>query len=369
MNKQPPDGLREFNQFLFSLRGLASVLAVLVLGIVIAGMLSVADGKPFLSMQPSTVFLVYSAACFVAAGWFNIGKPKKGSVLRIALLSLAFAVLGAFTGYYVAEAIFSDATSAPMSERLLRIAPVLLIFVVGTGSVMALIMVARSRESAARSRVLELEATSERAARLASEAELRALQAQIEPHFLFNTLSSAQYLASTRDPRAADLLARLNQLLRGTLEATRKRSVTLTEELALARSYLAIAQVRLGDRLQVDIDVPNELPAVVIPPATLLTLLENAIEHGIEPSLRGGRISVAARALANAIRIEICNTGERLRLPIVEGIGLRNVRQRLDLLCGETAHLDLRCGEDDRTIATLLLPIRATDEPSVTIDR
>lgn len=368
MNPQPPDETRKFSQFLFSWRGLAVVLAVLLLGPVIAGMLSVGDGKPFLSMRLSTVLLVYSAACFVAAGWFNFAKPKKESLPRIVLMSLAFAVLGAFTGYYVAQSTSSDPTP-PMSERLLRTGPIFLVFAVVTGLVMALVMVARSRESAARSRVLELEATSERAARLASEAELRALQAQIEPHFLFNTLSSAQYLASTRDPRAADLLARLNQLLRGTLEATRKRSATLTEELALARSYLAIAQLRLGDRLQVDIDVPNELPAVVIPPATLLTLLENAIEHGIEPSLRGGRISVVARPLESAIRIEICNTGERLRLPIVEGIGLRNVRQRLDLLCGDTSDLDLHCGEDGRTIATLLLPIRATNEPSVTIDR
>ena len=364
------DSTREFTQFIFSWRGFAAVLAVLVLGLVVAGTISVVDGKPFLSMKPSNVLLVYSGASFLAAGWFGRWKPKKSSVVRLLLLSAFFAALGVLTGFYVTHAVLSaDDPSAPTEDWLLRVILIFVLFMTITGLVMALVMLARSREAVARGRVLELEAASEREARLASEAELRALQAQIEPHFLFNTLSSAQYLASAHDPRAADLLARLNQLLRGTLEATRKRRVTLVDELALARSYLAIAQMRLGDRLTVAVDVPDDVPAVVIPPATLLTLLENAIEHGIEPAIDGGRISVVARRIADAVRIEVSNTGQTLRQPVVDGIGLQNLRQRLALMCGQGARFDLDSSEDGRTIATLSLPIQTADDAPVTTDR
>lgn len=171
----------------------------------------------------------------------------------------------------------------------------------------------------------------------------RLATAQIQPHFLFNTLASLQHWVETGDPRAAPLLREFTAYLRATLPMFEHESVPLADELGIVRHYLGIMQARLGDRLQWQVHASPGIETLTIPPGALLTLVENAIEHGIEPSLRGGRVEVHARGDAQHARLEVVDDG-RTAPPgntLREGMGLTNTRQRLFDHFGPAAQLTL----------------------------
>lgn len=181
----------------------------------------------------------------------------------------------------------------------------------------------------------------DQASRQAAEAQLRLLQAQIQPHFIFNTLASVQHWVDTGDPRAAPLLRALSTFLRGSTELMAREQATLAEEAALAGHYLAILQARLGSRLQVAIDIDPALAAQALPPGLLLTLVENAVEHGISPALAGGTVRVQAGATAGGWRLCVSDDGAGLPAGWAEGTGLANCRQRLAHFFGARAGLTL----------------------------
>jgi anti-sigma regulatory factor (Ser/Thr protein kinase) len=186
--------------------------------------------------------------------------------------------------------------------------------------------------------------------KLAAEAELRALRAQLNPHFLFNALTTIGYLIQTEPERAVETLLRLTGVLRSVLRAPTGEMVTLGEELALLESYLAIERARFEERLAVRMEVPPELLSLRIPPLLLQPLVENAIKHGITPSKRGGEISIEAGVEPGPprrLRLLVRDSGvgvdpARVNLEGVEtgqvrGVGLANVQQRLRGLYGEAA--------------------------------
>jgi sensor histidine kinase YesM len=179
------------------------------------------------------------------------------------------------------------------------------------------------REQQIESRLAELDAQDEQL-----RLQRRLATAQIHPHFVFNTLASLTHWVETGDARAAPLLREFNAYLRATLPMFERESQPLREELELVRHYLAIMQARLGNRLQWQIDCEGEgdLP---LPPGSLLTLVENAITHGIEPALRGGRVTVRCRRETGRLLIEVEDSGEGLQQPVAEGLGLTNTRERL----------------------------------------
>jgi len=168
---------------------------------------------------------------------------------------------------------------------------------------------------------------------------LRLLRAQIEPHFLFNTLGAVQQLAEHGAPRAAELTAHLIDFLRGSMSDMRSEQVTLETEFGLVESYLRVMQIRLGERLRYRIDLPPALAATPIPSMLVLTLAENAIKHGIEPSLAGGEIVVDAHDDAGTVRIGVRDSGVGMSDTPGAGTGLDNVRHRLRLAYGEGACL------------------------------
>jgi len=180
------------------------------------------------------------------------------------------------------------------------------------------------------------------AARQAAESQLHLLQAQIQPHFLFNTLAALQHWVDAGDPRAGPLLRDLTGFLRRSTSLLAQTEVPLADEAEAARQYLRILQARLGERLQFSIDIDDTSGAQRLPAGILLTLVENAVEHGISPALRGGTVQVWARTQGGRLVLEVRDDGAGLALPLVDGLGLANCRQRLQHRHGPQATLSLQ---------------------------
>ena len=202
---------------------------------------------------------------------------------------------------------------------------------------------------------LQAEAERERLARELSESQLRLLRAQIEPHFLFNTLGAVQQLAQHGAPRAAVLTANLIAFLRSSMSDMRSEQVSLATEFALVESYLKVMQVRLGERLRYTLALPRALEEVRVPSMILLTLAENAIKHGIEPALRGGEVALSAETDGDMLRIRVQDGGVGMSTTPGAGTGLDNVRHRLKLAYGAAAGLALQEG-DPGLVADITIP-------------
>lgn len=190
-----------------------------------------------------------------------------------------------------------------------------------------------------------------------TQARLALLQAQIEPHFLFNTLANAQSVIESDPGTAKSILENLNQYLRVSLGRTRRATSTLGDEVSLIGALLAIAQLRLGKRLRYSIDVPAELQGARLPPLLVQPLVENALQHGIEPAVSGGEIHVAARREGDSLCLKVTDSGVGLDASSPERVGLGNVRGRLVSLYGERGRLALYGREPHGVVAEITLPL------------
>jgi LytS/YehU family sensor histidine kinase len=197
----------------------------------------------------------------------------------------------------------------------------------------------------------------ERDAQDARESLQRRLAtAQIHPHFVFNTLASLTHWVESGDARAAPLLKEFNAYLRATLPMFEREQQPLREELDLVRHYLAIMQARMGERLQWTVQADPALAELALPPGSLLTLAENAITHGIEPALRGGRIELQLQRDGALARIVVADSGAGLDDAVTEGLGLSNTRERL-LALHPGARLLLTGNENGGCTATMEIPL------------
>jgi signal transduction histidine kinase len=187
-------------------------------------------------------------------------------------------------------------------------------------------------------------------------ARLQLLQAQVEPHFLFNTLANVQHLTNTNPARASEMLGSLIRYLRAALPQMREQASTLGREIAMVRAYLEIQQVRMGDRLAFSIAIPDSLAAQAMPPMMLISLVENAIRHGIDPLAGGGRIDIDVALLDGTMRVTVRDTGTGLSEHTGIGIGLGNIRERLATLFGTAARLDLHENTPRGVVATIEWP-------------
>jgi len=210
-------------------------------------------------------------------------------------------------------------------------------------------------------------------ARQATEARLKLLETQLEPHMLFNTLANLRALIQTDPPRALDMLDRLNGYLRATLKASRTDSVggghTLTSEFDRLRDYLELMAVRMGERLRYTLALPEDLAQHPLPPLLLQPLVENAIRHGLEPKVAGGTIAVEARRQGAHLELRVQDSGVGMEKPAGHhpasdsGFGLNQVRERLaSLPGGGQLRLSSRPGEGTTIVLMLALkPPRATE--------
>ncbi len=206
-------------------------------------------------------------------------------------------------------------------------------------------------------------AQAEAAQRQATEHQLRLLQSQLEPHMLFNTLANLRVLIGLEPERAQAMLDRLISFLRATLNASRLDTHPLATEFERINDYLALMAVRMGPRLEVKLDLPTELSGIAVPPLLLQPLVENAIKHGLEPHVQGGRVEVCARADATHLLLTVRDTGSGLvdAPSATQGsrFGLAQVRERLATLHGSAASLNLQAAPDalGGTLATICLPL------------
>ena len=189
------------------------------------------------------------------------------------------------------------------------------------------------------------------------EAQMATLQAQVEPHFLFNTLALIGQLIETDPPQAARIHQHLIEYLRATLPQMRAAGGgTLGKQVELSRAYLAIMQARMKERLAVTFDIPPHLESAPFPPMMLLTLIENAIKHGLEPKIEGGHIEVTARVVDRQLWVDVQDNGVGFNLHSDEGVGLANIRERLRLLFGEQAQLVIEAPLAGGAYASIRVP-------------
>jgi signal transduction histidine kinase len=192
------------------------------------------------------------------------------------------------------------------------------------------------------------------------EARLRSLQQQLNPHFLFNCLNSLRGMIDEDRGRAQQMVTRLAELLRASLRQDETSAIPLEEELATVDAYLELESVRLEERLRIRREIEPEARGALTPPMLVQGLVENALKHGIAQLPQGGELVLRVAREGETLRVEVFNTG-RLRAPGDGGIGLRNARERLRLLYGERASVDLSEEPAGWVRATVILPFQTVE--------
>ena len=326
--------------FLAALGPLHTGIALL-LGLGVALLLDPMFAVPFpLLLGRTTVLALLLLLVHAAARqWVPRWLPRWWPTWTWPVAAVALAVLPAtLLGYLLT--LKGDVTALVHPSRLWGI-----LFLAGSGLAVGLLVAVaagvRERLAQARSRELQFELERSRLEKQALDARLALLQAQIEPHFLFNTLANVQALVETGSPRAPAVLRSLIAYLRAALPRLHDGPATLAQELALVRAYLELMQMRMPDRLAFSIDADPALEGRRFPPMALLTLVENAVRHGIDPLEQGGRIEVQGRPLGQGFVVEVRDDGAGIDPTRPSGTGLANLRERLAGFFGPGAELQL----------------------------
>jgi two-component sensor histidine kinase len=345
----------------------SSVATTIGVGITVAVVLNPIFVTPFPVLLGRTLFvamvllLVYAGARGWPATWLPRWTPRwLRAALPLVAVGLA-APLCTLAVYMLAV----DFNVGAFFGAPARVSGYL--WIAGSALVLGLLLAAgalvRERLAQAEREALQFALERSRLEKQAVDARLALLQAQIEPHFLFNTLANVQALVEGGSPRAADVLKSLIAYLRAAMPRLHEAEPTLAGELALVRSYLELMQLRMPDRLQFNIDVPAALQARPFPPMALLTLVENAVRHGIDPAEDGGRIAIAAERneASGALHLWVADSGVGLSETATPGTGLSNLRQRLQAQFGLAAELRLSEHAPHGLRAEIVIPVPASE--------
>ncbi len=321
---------------------------------------------PFVTVQACGLAIAYCVN--VATPW---ASPKP--ILRLAIAVAIGAILGHALMVPIKNFILEYLLAQP---RLYTLDYVLshkkTFFFSGFGAFLiglciSVFFLLRFREARAAEVLHKAEAERLLLAKHAMESELKLMQAQIEPHFLFNTLASVQFLTETDPPQASRLLGHLLSYLRAALPKMRSTSATLGQEIEFAEAYLNILKMRMGSRLDFSIDVPDSLRPHPFPPVLLISVVENAVTHGLEPLAAGGHITIAARRDQDVLCVTVTDTG--IGLSGVSrpgrGVGLINVRERLAALFGARGRFVLEDAAPRGARATIEVPLEAVASATV----
>ena len=313
-----------------------------------------------------TGVLLISLTLALTGAWFGPSRFKIG--LKSLAVWLGVAITGAVVGGIAAKLALAGSLSTVL-DQFVRVAPQILIGGLVTGLVYAVLMVSivqyRRTQLQRNNTDLARLAQQERMRRQLADARLKLMQAQVEPHFLFNTLASVQQLAENKAPEAAQLTAQLITFLRAGLASLREDTTTLAREFKAIEAYLTIMQTRMHDRLQFELDLPAELRETSIPPAMLISLVENAIKHGLEPHPDGGKLRVMARLEDARLRLTVADTGLGPGAGAATaggGVGLDNIRQRLRAIFANDARLIVSGNLPQGFVAVIDMPLHANVE-------
>jgi hypothetical protein len=347
----------------FARRLLRDLRLALGMGVVAAVMITLVVGRP------ETLYEQLLYSCSIAIMGFAIVDaarlrfwPEPGARRRQWLALAGVAALAAPLAHFtvvqlVGRLLEHNPPSLAEYPTLPRVSMVVLTFLV----LCALMLLVVHREGLRRAEQEHHAARlrAETIERQALQAQLRLLQAQIEPHMLFNTLANLQGLIAIDPDRANTMLDQLIQYLRATLGVSRSESTTLGEEFAAMEAYLGLMGVRMGERLRYRLELPPNLRKLKLPPMLLQPLVENAIVHGLEPKIEGGEITIAASARDGLLDISVVDTGLGLGQSSSKGggVGVATTRERLRVLYGERASILLVPGQAQGTLVRLTLPL------------
>lgn len=314
---------------------------------------------------PGDIHFVYAQAIGLSiwlcidVGRYLVGGTTQATGWPTGWRALALPVVGTALGFAIGTLIgqaYAGERAPHWTASQQQLAASLLL-TAGVSAAITFFFYARARDQARLRRIAEAE-------RQAAEARLKLLETQIEPHMLFNTLANLRVLITLDPPRAQDMLDRLIDYLRATLSGSRNSSHALSAEFSRLADYLALMQVRMGARLQVQFDLPEALADLPVPPLLLQPLVENAIQHGLEPHKAGGTLWLSARLDGEDLLLSVADNGRGLgdgvathagRAPGT-GFGLTQVRERLHTLCGAAAQLTLTARDQGGTLAQVRLP-------------
>lgn len=272
---------------------------------------------------------------FILAGHYFVRGPSiPGHVILLLIAMPAGAATGAFIGAQIAGISFSE---------ILKGSPAFFIqmLFIGIlfGTMITYFFFSRERISQTEAQLQQEQIKSLTLEKKTLETHLKLLQAQIEPHFLFNTLSNILSLLESDPERGKAMLEDLTRYLRASLSRTRGKMTTLGQEMDLVRAYLDICKVRMEERLRYTIEVPDKLRDMPFPPMLVQPLVENAVKHGLETKIEGGEILIKAEDQDGCYRLVVADTGSGLSEDSVAGLGLTNVRERLSALFNRKARL------------------------------
>lgn len=325
--------------------GLHIGLVVLVLNSIIAIALSIFDER---SLSDNMVYshcigISIWVLSFVRWRWLECNKVL--SVLSIPLVVLA----GYLLGISLADVVLQNNSLEHLLAQPRRFFSLLLISL-AAGSAMSWYFLSHVRLAAERERA-------DTAQRQMTEARLKLLESQLQPHMLFNTLANLHTLIAF-DPQAAQtMLDHLTAYLRATLNASRTPMHTLAQEFTRLEDYLALMKIRMGERLDYTLHLPDDLREHPIPPLLLQPLVENAIRHGLEPTIAGGRIDVYAARDGNQLHLKVVDTGKGFAPTFQENFGLSQVRERLQTLYGKDSAMNLKANNTGGAcVITLPIP-------------
>jgi len=336
------------------------VLLYLAVWVPIAGffalMLRLAAGISWLEAACVTIPLCLVYALFCLGPWYSCRDlPKKPAQLAAILLNhLIAALVAASLWTFLARVLVGG-----LMRYFLNLGPRLhqqLLGLFESGVMLYMLSVALHYVMYSIQSQRESESREQEARMLAREAELRALKAQINPHFLFNSLNSISALATSDGKRAREMCIRLSEFLRSTLNLGEKENITLQDEFGLAAAYLGVEQIRFGSKLKVEQDVNVHCANCTVPPLVLQPLVENAVKHGIAGLLEGGTIRLHAECVDHYLRLRVENEFDPEAPPSRKsGIGLANVRNRLQARFQEQARLDTT-SKGNRWTSEVILP-------------
>ncbi|MEP7157165.1 MAG: histidine kinase [Betaproteobacteria bacterium] len=313
----------------------------------------------FLWVRLSIVAVVMLVTFIVSGVLYAHFRPKS---IKLALMQFLALVVGAVAGTVASGLIIGRSLSEMVENEAIFWGMVIFSGAsIALGVVTATVLVYREEAARAAAEVARADAQRHELEKQVLEARLKLMQAQIEPHFLFNTLANVQHLVEANPPLAAKTLESLITYLRAALPEMREGNTRLGREADMAKAYLDIQQLRMGSRLKFSVAIPAELRNAAFPPMMLMTLVENSIKHGIDPLQQGGEIHVrATRDDAGMIDVSVADSGQGLSHSAGMGIGLQNIRERLMALYGKTAKLILEENPPQGVVAHIQI---ATSSP------
>lgn len=329
---------------------MASFLATLVFNALVAGFLTALDfGGGFIV---NLVFAQCIGLSILALIRGVLRLPLRGGS-RVAAVAAAI-VIGALLGGILAR-LLTGVEASPDGSHENQSLLIGLVF----GCIAAVFFWLRERNIRLESDLHARELAQLEAEKQGLSAQLRMLQAQIEPHFLFNSLANVGALIDADPKLAARMLEALIRYLRSSLTRTREAGGTLGDEVALLKDYLEVLKIRMGDRLTYQFQISPDLLDRAFPPMLLQPLVENAIRHGLEPKVEGGMLSVSAQLNGDQMKISVIDNGLGFSETSGSGFGLANVRTRLAAIYGPEARLELQSKVGAGATAMLSLPAEA----------